>query len=281
MLPNGLRVVLIEDHSLPLVAVRAVVGVDSLDDPVGKEGLFVLTAGMLREGTTSMTADQLAAAAAAIGNVVFPLRFTTITQNFDRSLELMADMLMRPSFPQAALDRVKATLVANQQRQLQLPATVPNRIFLARLFGSDHPIARTAITSAATMAPITREDLQHFHSAYFRPNNTTIVVVGDVREAPALAAVRKVFGMWERGAVPSPPATPAPPPRSTTIYLLDRPAAQQSYVFVGTLGPDRASADFAALEVIAPILGASSGSRLTQNLRERHSYMYSGDARRR
>jgi hypothetical protein len=109
-LPNGLRVVLIEDHSLPLVAVRAVVGVDSLDDPVGKEGLFVLTAGMLREGTTSMTAEQLASAAAAIGNVVFPLRFTTITQTFDRSLELMADMLMRPSFPQAALDRVKRRL---------------------------------------------------------------------------------------------------------------------------------------------------------------------------
>ena len=275
-LPNGLRVVLIEDHSLPLVAVRAVVGVDSLDDPVGKEGLFVLTAGMLREGTTSMTAEQLASAAAAIGNVVFPLRFTTITQTFDRSLELMADMLMRPSFPQAALDRVKATLVANQQRQLQLPATIPNRIFLARLFGSDHPIARAAIASEATMAPITREDLQHFHSAYFRPNNTTIVVVGDVGEAQALAAVTKAFGMWERGGVPSPPVTPALPPRSTTIYLLDRAGAQQSYVFVGTLGPERASADFAALEVIAPILGASSGSRLTQNLRERHSYMYSG-----
>ena len=112
-LPNGLRVVLIEDHALPLVAVRAVVGVDSLDDPVGKEGLFVLTAGMLREGTVSMTGDQLLAAASSLGNVVFPLRFTTITQNFDRSLELMADMLIHPSFPQPALDRVKATLAAN------------------------------------------------------------------------------------------------------------------------------------------------------------------------
>lgn len=275
-LSNGLRIVLIEDHALPLVAVRAVVGVDSLDDPVGKEGLFVLTTGMLREGTTSMTGDQLASAASAIGNVVFPLRFTTITQNFDRSLELMADMLMRPSFPQAALDRVRATLVANQQRQLQVPATAPNRIFLARLFGPEHPLARTAIASEGTMAPITREDLQRFHSAYFRPNNTTIVVVGDVREPDVVAAVTKSFGMWERGALPSAPATPPVPARATTIYLLDRPGAQQSYVFVGTLGPDRASPDFASLEVMAPILGASSGSRLTQNLRERHSYMYAG-----
>ena len=275
-LPNGLRVVLIEDHALPLVAVRAVVGVDSLDDPVGKEGLFILTAGVLREGTASMTADQLAAASASLGNVVFPLRFTTITQNFDRSLELMADMLMHPSFPQPALDRVKATLAAAQQRQLQVPATIPNRIFLARLFGPDHPIARTAIASEATMATITREDVQHFHSQYFRPNNTTVVVVGDVREAEVMAALTKRFGMWERGPVPARPSAPAPPRRATTIYLLDRPGAQQSYAFVGTLGPDRASPDFAALEVLAPILGASTGSRLAQNLRERHSYMYSG-----
>ena len=275
-LPNGLLLVLIEDHTLPLVAVRAVVMVDSLDDRAGKEGLFALTTGTLREGTTSMTADQLASAAAAIGNVVFPLRFTTVTQNFDRSLELMADMLMRPSFPQAAIDRVKATLVANQQRLLQVPATIPNRVFLARLFGPDHSIARTGSASEATMAQITREDLLRFHDMYFRPNQTTIVVVGDVREADVVAAVTRTFGKWQSAELPSRRDRSIPPLRPTTIYLLDRPGAQQSYVFVGTLGPDRSSADFAALEVMAPILGASTGSRLAQNLRERHSYMYSG-----
>jgi predicted Zn-dependent peptidase len=231
---------------------------------------------MLREGTTSMTADQLSAAASALGNAVFPLRFTTITQTFDRSLELMAEMLMHPSFPQPALDRLKATLGANQQRQLQVAATIPSRIFLARLFGSDHPIVRTAIASEATMAPIAREDLQQFHRTYFRPNNVTIVVVGDVREADVLAAAAKRFGGWERGDLPTLQTAPAAPPGPTTIYLLDRPGAQQAYVAVGTLGPERASPDFAALEVMAPILGASLGSRLYENLRERHSYMYSG-----
>ena len=275
-LPNGLRIVLIEDHALPLVAVRAFVGVDSLDDPVGKEGLFVLTAGMLREGTTSMTGDQLTATSSAIGNAVFPLRFTTITQNFDRSLALMADMLMHPSFPESALGRVKMTLSGNQRRQLQVAATIPNRGFLSRLFGAEHPLVRTAIASDATMATITREDLQRFHSAYFRPNNTTIVVVGDVRESDAAAAIAKNFGAWERGALPTAQAVPAPPARATTIYLLDRPGAQQSYLAVGTLGPDRTSPDIAALEVMASVLGASSGSRINQNLRDRHSYMYSG-----
>jgi zinc protease len=188
----------------------------------------------------------------------------------------MADMLMHPAFPQPALDRLKATLAATQQRQLQVAATVPNKLFLARLFGAEHPLARAAIASTATMAPITREDLQHFHETFFRPNNTTIVIVGDVREADVVAAVTKSFGDWQRGNIPTVPVSPVPPLQPTTIYLLDRPGVQQSYIAVGTLGPDRASPDFAALEVMAPILGASGGSRLYQNLRERHSYMYSG-----
>jgi zinc protease len=273
---NGLRIVIIEDHALPLVAVRAMVGVDSLNDPVGKEGLFVLTAGMLREGTTTMTGEQLLAAASALGNVVFPLRFTTISQNFEQSLALMADMLIHPTFPQPALDRLKGTLAAAQQRFLQAPATLPNKILLAQLFGPDHPIARSVTASDATMAPITREELQQFHTTFFRPNNSTIVVVGDVRPADAESAIAKSFGAWTRGTVPPAPVASRRPLQPTTIYLLDRPGATQSYIAIGTLGPPRSSPDFAALEVMAPILGASGGSRLYQNLRERHAYMYSG-----
>jgi zinc protease len=275
-LPNGLRVVVIEDHALPIVAVRAVVAVDSLDDPAGKEGLYVLTAGMLREGTTSKSGEELSVAAAAVGNPVFPTRFTTITQNFEPSLALMADMLMRPTFPQPALDRLNATLAATQQRFIQAPATVPNKIFLSRLFGPTHPVTGSVSATDASMASITRDELQQFHGSHFRPNNTTIVVVGDVRPVDVSAAIARHFGAWQRGPAAVPPAMPPPPSMSTTIYLLDRPGVQQSYVFVGTLGPDRSSPDFAALEVMAPILGGSSGSRLYDNLRQRHSYMYSG-----
>ncbi len=276
VLDNGLRVIVVEDHALPLVAVRAVVQADSLDDPKGKEGLYVLTAGMLREGTATRTGDQLAAAAAALGNPVFPFRFTTITQNLDQSLALMADMLMHPSFPQPALERLKTTLGANQQRQLQQPATVPNRIFLSRLFGADDPVTRSTAATDATMAGITREDLQHFHETYFRPNNTTIVVVGDVDERSVTSAAAKFFGSWPGRTIARGVMSRRIPVLPTTIYLLDRPGVPQSYVFVGNLGPGRLSEDAAALEVMAPILGAFGGSRLYDNLRERHSYMYSG-----
>jgi zinc protease len=276
-LNNGLRVVVVENHSLPLVAVRVVVAVDSLDDPEGKEGLFALTAGMLREGTTTRTGEQIASEIAMLGNSVTSSRFTTIPQNLEASLGIAADMLMHPTFPDTALARLKATLAAARQRELQVPATVPNRVFLAQLFGPTHRIARAAGGNDGSMKAIMRDDLAHFHSTYYRPNNTTLVVVGDVRPTNIVALASKIFGSWPSlpGGVPSPnnPVLHAGP---TTMYLLDRPGVQQSYVFVGTVGPERNSPDFAALETMAPILGASAGSRLYDNLRGRHGYMYSG-----
>ncbi len=275
-LPNGLRVVVVESHALPLVAVRAVVGVDSLEDPSGKQGLYDITADMLREGTASMSAEQIADSVASLGNDVAPFRFTTITPNFGRSLALMAAMLARPAFPAGALERVKATLTTAEQRQLQSPATFPRRLLFEKLLGADHPIARSVVSAPSEIASITRDDIVQFYNSYFRPNNTTLVVVGDVQPARAIAAVRAAFGGWARGAVPR-IHVPAPPRAApTTIYLIDRPNAPQTLTFVGTLGPARTSRDYAALQALAPILGSAPASRIPLELRERHSYYYSG-----
>jgi zinc protease len=274
-LDNGLRVIIVENHALPLVVVRAVLGVDSLADPVGKEGLFALDTAMLREGTSSSTPEQQSATTAQLGSAVSPLRFTTITRNFAPSLAMMADMLAHPAFPSAALDRQKAALVAAADAQRQVPSTSARRIFYGKLFGAAHPMARAIQFSAASVGSITRDDVARFHDAYVRPNTTTLIVVGDVRAADVMPVITKAFADWKRGGAsppPTPPANPAPP---TAIYLLDRPGIQQTLIFVGTLGPQRSSADFSALEMMGPILGGTPASRLQQNLRERHSYMYS------
>ena len=276
-LANGLRIVVVEDHALPLVAVRAYVGVDSLSDPPGKEGLFALTAAMLREGTTSMTADQQFAAIAALGNPVTPFRFTTIVQNFEPSLALMAGMLTHPALPQEAFARQKAGLTAAEHSRFQSALTAPTRVFYRQVLGQSDPITRTFAVSDTSISTITRDDVQRCYDTYFRPANTTVIVVGDVQRAAAVRAVKQAFDGW-----PSRPpqvllsAQVSVPRATTTIYLLDRPGAAQSVVFVGTSGPARDSRDFAALEVMAPVLGATGASRLQQNLRERHSYMYAG-----
>ncbi|HEY4217989.1 MAG TPA: pitrilysin family protein [Gemmatimonadaceae bacterium] len=275
-LPNGLRVIVVEEHALPLVTVRAVVGVDSLYDPAGKEGLFALTSAMLLDGTQSMSADQLSSAFASLGNSVTPFKFTTISQNVDRSMALMADMLQHPAFPQVDLDRRKAALAATKQRFAELPATAPSEVFLTQLLGAQSATTRAYSPSQAAVSSLTRDDVQHFYDTYFHPSNTTVIVVGDVTPSAALAEVRKNFGGWAGGHAP---AAAAPPPfveHPTTIYLVDQPGAKQTQIVVGTVGPRLDSPDVAALDVMSYVLGTGTASRINQNLRERHSYMYSG-----
>ena len=275
-LANGLRVVVIANHSVPLVSVRAFVAVDSLDDPVGKEGLYVLTAGMLHEGTATRTGAQVASDIAMLGNSVTSSRFTTTPANLAASLEIMADLLMHPTFPDSALARLKTTLASRKQIELQSPATVPYRVFLKQLYGTTNPFSRIGLASAATMETIGRDDLVRFHSAYYRPNNTTLIVVGDVHATDVVALATKAFGSWERAQVPEALSRTAHGRPRTTLYLADRPGALQSYVFVGALGPARTSGDSEALDIVATVLGASGGGRVYDALHERRRYMYSG-----
>jgi zinc protease len=272
-LANGIPVAIVENHELPIVAFRAVIAGGSRMDPVGKEGVSQLLATMLREGTTTMTADQLAEAFADLGNVVTPAGFTTVTRNVPRSLELLSDMLMRPSLPQAALDRQKANLVASIQRAREQPVSLANRILGRVLYGAGHPYER-AVTEQS-LANISREDLVSFHTQFFRPENVKLVVAGAVRPDSIVPLLERAFGAWQPGGTKAP--TDVPMPKSvatTTIYIYDRPSSAQSTILMGRIGPPRSNPDFFALEAVSTVLGALSSSRLNQNLRERRAFTF-------
>jgi zinc protease len=272
-LPNGLVVQVVENHALPLVAVRAVIEDGPLLDPAGKEGLFALDTTMLRDGTTSMSGDRLAEAIGDLGTAIAPTRFTTVTGEFDRSLALMGDMLMHPSFPTDAVDRRKAAMVSALQRVEGLASTPALRIFNRRVFGDTHPFARVA--TPATVGSISRDDIAAFHDQNVRPQNVTLIIVGDVSADAVTSAVAKVFGEWKRTGERVVFNVPAvPPPQPTTIYLYDRPGSVQSTLFVGQAGPTRASADAYPLELMGALFGGGSGSRLSLSLRERRALTY-------
>jgi predicted Zn-dependent peptidase len=220
-----------------------------------------------------MTADQLAEAFADLGNGVNPGGFTTITRNLDRSLELLGDMLTHPAFPQAALDRQKANLAANLQRAREQPGFVAQRIFSTIVYGAGHPYERAATDQS--VAAITRDDLVRFHAEYARPQNTRLVIVGDVTAASVLPRVERALGAWAKGGTTVSYEIPTPKGAGkTTIYLFDRPNSPQSVITMGQVGPSRTTDDFYALEVMNTVLGQLSGSRLSQNLREKHAYTY-------
>jgi zinc protease len=272
-LANGIPVAIVENHELPIVAFRAVIAGGSRMDPVGKEGVSQLLTTMLREGTKTMTADQLAEAFADLGNIVTPAGFTTVTRNVPRSLELLSDMLMRPSLPQAALDRQKANLVANVQRAKEQPAALANRILGRVLYGAGHPYERAV--SEQSVANITRDDLVAFHTQFLRPENVKLVVAGAVQADSIMTQLERTFGAWQPGGTKAPADVPIPKSvATTTIYIYDRPSSPQSTILFGRIGPTRSTPDFFALEAVSTVLGALSSSRLNQNLRERRAFTF-------
>jgi zinc protease len=270
-LANGLRVYVVEDHSAQVVAARAVFSIDSTFDPVGKEGLYQVTFGALREGTTTRTPAQLAEASARIGTAVAPNAFSTVPSQFEPALALMGDMLMNPSFDQAGIDRRKSAVGASFRRVSSLPSTSARALMFALLDGRDDPLARALYASETAVQAITRDDVRGFYDSYIGPKAMSLVIVGDVTDANAIATASKVFGTWAKAASATRPVANPPVPRPMTIYLRDVPGAA-TYMYVGNLGPRRTAPDAFAAEM----LGAITATRFMRTLREKRSFMYSG-----
>lgn len=272
-LPNGMRLLVVEDHSVPVVAVRAVVGADSLGDPPGKEGLFAVTLGALREGSTKRTAADLASAAAAIGTSVTPTGFTTITSAFEPALGLMAEMLTHPAFDSGAIERRKGMHAAVARRIAQTPVTIPRYLFYGMVYSANDSYVRSLVPTEASVASITRADVTRFYDTFFGPGSTTVTIAGDVSESAALAAVTRAFGGWQVRSESRDSDVVTVVKNDTRVYLQDVPnAGTQAYLYVGNLGPSRSSPDAIATDAFAAVASA----RLQEALREKRSFMYSG-----
>lgn len=276
-LSNGISIAVLEDHTSPVVSVVAVVDVSSSLDPAEKTGLSSLVPSMLSEGTTKHTADQLADAFANLGNSVSPFGFYTITGNVDKSLELMAEQLLTPSFPDASLERLKANAATRIRRSMEDPGYLAGRVFSGVLYGKQHPYARAA--TEASITAVTRDDVVNFHNAYYRPPNVKFVVAGDITPDQAVAKLNKAFGSWEAGkpgrVIPEVPKSVS----ETKIYLYDRPNSPQSVIMVGALGPRRDTPDYYAIDLMNTTFGGAFTSRLNLNLREQHQYSYGAGSR--
>lgn len=281
-LSNGAELVVSRKSGLPLVSVTInFVGGSAQFEPADKLGTASFTAQMLSEGTATRSGDDISNAqqllGTSIGASVQPERgsigFRALTSKLEPALELMADLLLNPTFPDEALQRRKAQTLVSLKQGRDNPNVIAARVFPKVLYGDEHPYGR--VVTEQTVNAITRDDIVAFHRAYFQPGRAVITVVGDVEPAQVHAALEKALASWGAGGSRPSFQYPAPPAgRARTIYLVDKPKAAQSVVSIGMPGPSRDNPDYYAISVMNTILGELFQSRLNRVVREEKGYSY-------
>ena len=291
-LPNGLELVVVEMHEVPVVDVNLVVGAGSVRDPEDLPGLATFTANMLDEGAGTRAALEIAEQAAFLGATLSTgasyenagISLHVPKRQLEPALDLMADVALRPTFPDSDIARQRSLRQTAILRLRDQPTAMAPIAFNAIVYGAHHPYGRPLEGTDSSTAHLDRARVAAFYGQYFRPNNARMLFVGDITMAEARRLVTARFGAWQRGTVPALPRTETPAPQPRTIYLVDKPGAAQSVIRIGHVGVARNSPDWAAIQVMNTILGDAFTSRLNQNLRETRSYTYGAfsryDARR-
>lgn len=281
-LPNGLRIVVVEQHELPIADVLLHVRSGGESDPTGRVGVAALTSALLTEGTTTRSALEIADQAAYLGVRLgagsgweqSTISLHAPTAQLDSAMALFADIALRPAFPAPDLERVRKVRLTSLQQLRDRGPSIADRAYATALYGEQHPYGRPLAGTEASVASIGRADLQSFYDTYYRPNNATLLVVGDVRPDDVERRAQALFGGWARRDVPPPTNVTAQAPKATTLVLIDKPGAAQSSFRIGGIGVPRSTTDYFALQVLNTILGGSFTSRLNQNLRETRGYTY-------
>ncbi|MCU0255176.1 MAG: insulinase family protein [Vicinamibacterales bacterium] len=282
-LPNGLRVLVIEDRRAPQVRFDIVIpGAGGYFDPADHIGLAQFTAAMLREGAGTRSspeiAEQLERLAASLdvtsgmASEDATLSATCLTEQVDVVLGLAADVLLAPTFPEQELARYKARArAASVQQRTQPTFLVTER--LAAVLAGDHPAGRGA-PPLASIDKTTRDHLVAFHGARYVPDHAAIAFIGDISLAEAVKKVEARFGTWKKAGVPAPVVVDPAPPTKAGIHLVDRPKSVQTVLRVGAPAIRRTDPDFPAFSVLNRVLGGGGTGRLFRHLREEKGYTY-------
>jgi zinc protease len=288
MLSNGLPVWVVETHEVPVVQINLVVFAGGGDDPAGRFGLASLTAAMLDEGAGSRSALEIADAiefvGAALGTTssfdASAIRLNVPVERLEDALPVMADVALRPMFPEAELDRLRQERITSLIQARDEPESISPLAFARLLYGPVHRYGTGATGTQSTLKGMTVADLKAFHGSHYLPANSALVVVGDVTADAATAQLEKQFGAWKGGAPGKrvPVATAPQRPRGE-IVIVDKPGAEQSQIRIGWIGVARDTPDYFVLQVLNTILGGSFTSRLNQNLREKNGYTYGAGSR--
>ena len=282
-LPNGLTVLILEDHRFPIVTVDFTIdGAGALWEPAEQHGLAGVTAQMLREGTPTRNSkqinediDRLGAsffASAPFGDGAASVGASGLSDNFDQWFPMATDLLLNANFPDSELAKLKQRLKVQLVQQRQQPSFLATERFNDAVYGT-HPAATVAGTPESIDA-LTSEKLNAWHKARYSPQNTLLGIAGDVNAKETIAKLTEWFAKWPKSEFKVPATPPTSEVKSPNVYVVDRPGSVQTTLAMGNIAIDRTSPDYPAMVVMDQILGAGAAARLFLNLREAKGYTY-------
>ena len=282
-LPNGMTLLLVENHEQPSLTVSLSFRAGTAYDPAGKEGLSDIVSELLTKGTPTRDAEQIAAAiegvggslSASSGNDFLTISTDVLSDHADLAFALLGDAARRATFPDKELDLARTRALSSLEVELSQPEAVASRAFQKEIYGR-HPYGRA--TSAASFKAITRDDVVKFAGQRLRPAGALLVVAGDITLPQARELADSAFGggggTW-RGTPPATPAQPSvPTKRSTDILLVDRPGSAQSNIVMGNTTFPPTDTGYYAARIASHVLGGGTDSRLFLILREQKSWTY-------
>lgn len=283
-LSNGMEIIVAERHTVPVVNLNLLVDAGFAADQFAQPGTAALAMNMLDEGTKTKNSIEISKELASLGATLSSgsnldtsiVSLSTLKSTLDRALPLYSEVLLNPAFPQADFERLKKLQIAAIQREKVHPIEMALRVFPKLLYGPTHAYGNPYRGSGTeeSVAKLTREDLIKFHSTWFKPNNATLVVVGDTTLAEIQPKLEALFSGWRSGTVPEKNIATTPLPSKQVVYLIDKPGAIQSVILAGVLAPPKSNPDELSIESMNTVLGGAFISRLNMNLREDKHWSY-------
>jgi zinc protease len=289
-LSNGLQVWIMGVHKVPTVHLGLTIKAGTGVDPAAKFGLASLTADMLDEGAGGKTSLELADAidflgaelsASAASDATYVDLHVPVARLAD-ALPLMADIVARPTFPEAELKRLREERLASLLEVEDDPEQLIGVAFPRMVFGPKHRYGSPQVGTPESLGTITTADLKAFHASNYRPSDATLVVAGDVTAETVVPMLERALAGWKGGPAAAPASIAggvAAQVKTRQVFLIDKPGAPQSQIRIGWIGVPRSTPDYFPLRVLNTILGESFTSRLNTNLREVHGYTYGASSR--
>ena len=284
-LSNGLRVIIIENNSLPLVSFRLCFFHGDADESKDQIGINSAVASMLNEGTETRSSRQLAEEIERLGaNIAAStssdftiVSASTLSLYTGEIFRLLAEMVLFPSFPESELNLYKQNTIEGLKFQRSQPSFLATEQMSRILYG-EHPYGIVS-PQPSDIENLTREKVSDFHRQFYIPNNALLIVTGDVEKSEILTEIEDVLGGWQRADFEQRELSPPPPQTSKSLTLVDRPGSAQSNIVLGNVTIERNHPDYFPVLVMNQILGAGASSRIFMNLREEKGYTYGAYSR--